>query len=59
MVFKHHDLVGINFSNFITSNSDIYQVLSGSPTVSSKDDHESSQKQIFKRTGCPEETVAS
>ena len=37
-----HDLAGINFSDFVISSSDTYQVLSGSPTVSSND--EPSQK---------------
>ena len=36
-IFKIHDLAGINFSNFIISRFDTYQVLSGSPSVSSKD----------------------
>ena len=36
--FKIHDLVGINFSDFIISSSDTYQVLSGFPKVSSNDE---------------------
>ena len=33
-IFKIHFLVGINFRDFIISSSDIYQILSGFPTVS-------------------------
>ena len=33
--FKIHDLAGINFSDFIISSSDTYQILSGFRTVSS------------------------
>ena len=57
-IFKIHDLVGINLSDFIISSSDTYQVLSGSPTVSSNDEPPQKAKCWNFKTGCPKATVA-
>ena len=58
MIFKIHDLVGINFSDFIISSSDTYQVLSGFPTVSSKDKPSQKADYYISRLAILEATVA-
>ena len=55
---KIHDLVGINFSEFVISSSDTYQVLSGSHTVSSNDEPSQKVDHLSFKTGCSKATVA-
>ena len=59
VIFKIHDLVGINFSDFIISSSDTYQILSEFPTVSSNDEPSRKVDLLIFKTGCPKATVAS
>ena len=62
VIFKIHDLAGINFSmDFIIPNSETYHVLSGFPTVSTINDEPSQEAdlQISRVHGCPKATVAT